>query len=152
MGEPVSAARIVERLDSARETGPSTWRAHCPACDSNSNCLSIRETDDGRVLLHCFRDQCEPAAIVEAIGVSMAELFPPRLDQHRYPPIRSLMPAREALALVDFELIVATLILEEALRERKFTRQQLERLRLCSSRINHARNKSCPARMPKGAA
>jgi hypothetical protein len=41
--------------------------------------LSIRETDDGLILVHCFGG-CETEAIVKAMGLTMRDLFP-KLDR-----------------------------------------------------------------------
>ncbi len=49
--------------------------AKCPAHDDRKNSLSIREGDDGRVLLHCFA-RCDVARIVAALGLTMRDLFP----------------------------------------------------------------------------
>lgn len=38
----------------ARQTGPGSYLGHCFAHEDRSPSLSIRETDAGRVLLHCF--------------------------------------------------------------------------------------------------
>jgi hypothetical protein len=148
----MSAAPIIARLDRVRESGPGTWRARCPACDSRSDCLSIRELDDGRVLMHCFRTQCEPGDILRALGLSVSELFPQRPNDHRYRPAKSLMPAREALALIDHEVTVATLIISDVLRDRTVTDERYDRLSQCYARIADARTKSCPARLSRGAA
>lgn len=47
-----AAARVLDRLDGVRPTGTGRWIAKCPAHPDRSPSLSIRETDDGRVLLH----------------------------------------------------------------------------------------------------
>ena len=51
------------------------WTARCPAHDDNRNSLSIGQGKGGRVLLHCHAG-CEVRAIVEAMGLRMADLFP----------------------------------------------------------------------------
>jgi hypothetical protein len=47
----------------------------CPAHDDNNPSLSISEGADGRVLIKCHAG-CEVEAVVEAIGLTMADLFP----------------------------------------------------------------------------
>lgn len=61
------------------------YTAMCPAHEDNRNSLSIGEGSDGKVLLKCHAG-CELAAICEAGGWSMADLFP--------------QPARGALNIV----------------------------------------------------
>lgn len=143
----MAAAILLDRLERVKQTGADRWRARCPAHDGKSLTLSIRETDDGRVLAHCFGG-CHITDVLAAVGLTVSELFPTRLGQH-IPPARSGMPAREALALVDHEVLVATLIVADLLKERRATTDQWQRLALCSSRISDARSMACPARVPK---
>jgi putative DNA primase/helicase len=64
-----------------RETGPGQYASRCPAHRGRRHNLSITRGDDGRILLQCHhRDeagrQCSPEAVVAALGLSMAALFP----------------------------------------------------------------------------
>lgn len=47
----------------------------CPAHEDSNPSLSVSEGDDGRALLHCHAG-CTPQAIVGALGLGMADLFP----------------------------------------------------------------------------
>ena len=51
------------------------WISRCPAHDDRNPSLSIRQGDDGRVLLHCHAG-CTPEQVVASIGMSMRDLFP----------------------------------------------------------------------------
>ena len=73
----MSASNIVEHLARVRRTGQASWSACCPAHEDKSPSLAVRETDDGRILLHCFGG-CSVDAIVGAIGLELSDLFPPR--------------------------------------------------------------------------
>jgi putative DNA primase/helicase len=66
--------QFIERLDTARETSAG-WIALCPAHDDTNPSLSIAESDDGRILVHCHAG-CRPEDIVAALGLTMANLFP----------------------------------------------------------------------------
>jgi hypothetical protein len=70
-------ARILDRLDGVRRSGRG-WIARCPAHADRSASLSLAAGDDGRVLLRCFAG-CSAAAVVHAIGLELADLFPERL-------------------------------------------------------------------------
>ncbi len=52
------------------------WRARCPAHDDRQPSLSISEGDDGRVLVNCHAG-CSPESICAAVGLTIADLFPP---------------------------------------------------------------------------
>ena len=76
---PVGA--LVARLESSgfdpRPTGPGAWESRCPAHNGSRHNLSINTGDDGRALIHCHHEPaCEPAKIMAAIGMTMADLFP----------------------------------------------------------------------------
>lgn len=51
-----------------------TWMAQCPAHDDRSASLSIKEANDGRVLLNCFAG-CEVTAICDSLGLLLSDLF-----------------------------------------------------------------------------
>lgn len=51
-----------------------TSRAQCPGHDSSGYTLSIRETDDGTALVHCFAN-CETRDVLDAIGLEPRDLF-----------------------------------------------------------------------------
>lgn len=73
-------------LDHGCRNKGASWQ--CPAHEDRSPSLSIREGDDGRVLVHCFAG-CSIEAICEALGWQMADLFP---DGRRWQPDPRLYP------------------------------------------------------------
>ena len=76
---------LLERLDGVRDRGGRQWYARCPAHNDNSPSLSIKETNDGTVLIHCFA-MCSPADIVAAIGIELADLFAEKLEPPKPEP------------------------------------------------------------------
>lgn len=70
-GSPVST--LLARLEAVKQAGGG-WIARCPAHTDTRPSLKIDTGDDGRALLHCYAG-CEPAAIVAAIGLTMADTF-----------------------------------------------------------------------------
>jgi len=73
----ITVQTLLSRLDGVRKTGRG-WVAKCPAHEDRSPSLSITEGNDGRVLLHCFAG-CRAADVAGAVGLQLADLFPPRL-------------------------------------------------------------------------
>jgi hypothetical protein len=65
--------RVVERLKDARVYN-GYLMALCPAHDDREPSLSLKEGDDGRVLIKCHAG-CTTENIVEAIGLEMHDLF-----------------------------------------------------------------------------
>ncbi len=64
---------VLSLLPDAKETGDG-WKTCCPAHEDTNPSLSIREGDDGRVLLYCFAG-CSLDAVCEAVGLKPADLF-----------------------------------------------------------------------------
>ena len=58
-------AKLIAEALGGRRVGPS-WMAHCPAHRDRTPSLSIRETDDGRVLVHCFAG-CSQHDVINAL-------------------------------------------------------------------------------------
>ena len=67
---------ILSRLQGVRPQGDQ-WEAQCPAHDDQRASLSVSRGADGRVLLHCHAG-CSPIQVVQALGLRMGALFPPR--------------------------------------------------------------------------
>ena len=102
----MSADEILSRLSGVKRTGAGRWIAKCPAHADGHASLSIRELDDGRVLLHDFAG-CSVAEILGAIGLDFGDLFPERLGHH-LPPERRPFAAADALRAVAFEGLVVS--------------------------------------------
>lgn len=75
--------QILTRFHQVKKVGQG-WSARCPGHDDSQNSLSIAEGQDGRVLLKCFAG-CDVGQIVQAVGLSMSNLFPDRTERGRYP-------------------------------------------------------------------
>jgi len=69
----MSAQEILDRLENVRGSG-GEWRSKCPSHGSNGQTLSIKELDDGRILMHCFAG-CSAGEIMESVGLTVSDLF-----------------------------------------------------------------------------
>ncbi|MGI8552810.1 MAG: hypothetical protein ACR2PL_18785, partial [Dehalococcoidia bacterium] len=67
-------ARVLDRLPDHRKSSTG-WAARCPAHEDHTASLTIGEGQNGRALLHCFAG-CRVDAITQAMGLSLADLFP----------------------------------------------------------------------------
>ena len=75
---------LLNRLQNVQKRGDQ-YKACCPVHESISrSSLSIRETEDGRILIHCFGG-CEPLEILRVCGLEMADLFTKRIDHNTTP-------------------------------------------------------------------
>jgi len=70
---------IRQRLE-LTETAEGQWEARCPAHDDNRPSLSVTVlTKSGIVGVYCHAG-CEPGDIVGALGLTLADLFPTRIE------------------------------------------------------------------------
>lgn len=100
----MTANSLISLLDKVKPTGKSRWQARCPAHTDKGPSLSIRELDDGRVLVHCFAG-CSVHEIVQAVGLELSDLFPPR-ESGNAKGERRPFAAADALRAVGFEALV----------------------------------------------
>lgn len=136
-----TAQPLLDRLDGVMKSG-NGWRARCPACDGRSRKLSIAESDC-RVLVHCFGG-CEAVAVLDAVGLTWADIMPPRTwpaspDERR----RARRAIREAGWAAALEVLhVESVVVLIAARELYFTGgievEDGKRLRLAVDRIGRA--------------
>lgn len=77
------AADFVSRLQGVRKSGAG-WEARCPAHEDRRQSLTVREAEDGKILVSCHAGEngrgCPPEAIVSALGLTVRDLFPDRSE------------------------------------------------------------------------
>ena len=72
---------LLSRLEKVKKTGQGKWVACCPAHNDKNPSLSVTETPDGTLLVKCWSG-CSAAAIVDSVGLTLSDLFPPRDNKH----------------------------------------------------------------------
>lgn len=144
----MSVAKLLDRLDGARQTGPGRWIAKCPAHEDRSPSLSIRELDDGRCLIHDFGG-CGTEAVLDALGLEMQVLFAERLagsgPAGGHTSTHSRVPARDLLEIVSEEVSVVSIIAADFFDKRSIREEDWRRLQTAANRIHRARD-YCHAR------
>lgn len=134
--------RALSQLDSVRKRQQGQWSARCPAHDDKGPSLSVRETPEGAVLLHCFAG-CEAGEIVGAMGLELHDLFPPRENHAQSPKkIANLLTAAQALELLAMESWLVAVALNNYLQGIALTPLDMARLRLAAGRINLLREQT----------
>jgi hypothetical protein len=97
---------LLLRLENVRGHG-SGYRANCPRGHSNAKqSLTIRETDDGTVLLKCHVG-CGAADVMQAIGLSVGDLF---VKRHRDRSPQARQAEQEALDRRSVKALAAELV------------------------------------------
>ena len=133
----MSAAQLLDRLHGVRATGVGRWIARCPAHEDRSPSLSVRETDDGTVLIKCFAG-CGAADVLAAIDLELRDLFPEQPADHRRRPSRAWLDARDVLGCLATEgqilAIAANGIVEGAI----ITAADADRIAKAAGRVRNA--------------
>jgi hypothetical protein len=117
---------VLPRLAQVKQSGKNRWMACCPAHEDSSPSLSIRATEDGRVLLHDFGG-CSVEEVLDALNLTMSDLFEGPLGHHFEPVYGGRFTANELLSSLAHETFVARLILEES-KESQLSKIAMDRL------------------------
>ena len=132
----MTADTLLSRLENVKRTGAGRWIARCPAHEDRRASLSIRELDDGRVLLHDFAG-CTVHEVLAAAGLEMSSLFPER-EVHQGKPERRPFPAADILRAVGFEATVVLCAATAMLAGEPLSTVDRDRLTLAAARIRAA--------------
>jgi hypothetical protein len=129
---------LLSRLTKVKGRNGS-WIACCPAHSDRNPSMTIRETEEGKILLHCFAG-CSVGEIAGAIGFDLTDLFPPKQDGYDYNQDRSRPRffASDLLKVMQFEATVVALAASTLAAGRPLSTEDLQRLRLAQSRITEA--------------
>ncbi len=111
---------IRERLQNVQENGHGCV-ARCPAHDDRHNSLSVREGDDGRVLLKCFAG-CDYRDVVAALDLQPCDLYPS--DGRSVRPTNCNRARRRIIATYDYHAADDTLLYQTVRYEPKDFRQR----------------------------
>ena len=129
---------LLMRLDGCRRSGVG-YIAKCPAHDDRAPSLTTRETDDGRILLHCFAG-CSPEAVLAAVGMTFHDIMPEPIGDY-IAPVRRSFDAASVLECVAKEAVVVQIYAAAMARGKSDgfpTEQDHDRLVLASARIHEA--------------
>ncbi|MEQ8857752.1 MAG: virulence-associated protein E [Pseudomonadales bacterium] len=127
--------QFLARLDGVKPRGKGQWYARCPAHEDRGPSLSVKETDDGRILIHCFAG-CGAADVVQAAGVELSDLFPEKLEPR--PATSPRWPARDLLFIIRDEATLCACVVGRLMQGHEFTTGELERVQMAVTRIHHA--------------
>ena len=130
--------QLLGRLERVKGRNGS-WTARCPAHADKGPSLAIRETDDGRILLHCFAG-CPVDNVVGAVGMDMTDLFPPSEKRRDYPVegkprLKPAFYASDLIRILAFEALVVSICAHDVRKGKKLSEEDNERLKVAQQRI-----------------
>lgn len=128
---------LINRLDKVKGRRGS-WTACCPAHPDKTPSLSVRETEDGRVLVHCFAG-CSVGEIVQAVGMDLSDLFPPKREwteqSQKAGRMKPRFYASDLMRIMSFEALVLVVAASDLSKGRKLSETDMERMKLSCERI-----------------
>ena len=130
------AEKFVQRLGKVKGRNGS-WTACCPAHDDKSPSLSIREGEDGRVLVHCFGG-CDVQEVLGAVGMDMSDLFPEKQERYEGQTSKQMKPAfyaTDLLRIAYFECLVVMIAAYDIRQGKKLSESDMDRLQVAQQRI-----------------
>jgi hypothetical protein len=133
----MSAGALLDRLDGVKRTGADRWIAKCPAHDDAHASLSVRELNDGRVLVHDFAG-CGVEDVLGSVGLTFDDLFPPRTDIHHVKGERRPFPAADVLRTLVTEISIIVIYVADIRAGRTPSHQDHARFLLACSRVSLA--------------
>ena len=142
---------LLDRLEGVQRSGRG-WRARCPACGGRSRKVSVSEADAGNVLVHCFGG-CSAGDVLQAVGLSLADLFPERLpadtpdDRRRRRQAAVEAQWGAALEMLEFEARIIRLAGQQLAAGRPLDPEDDARLAEAVRRVEDARTILRPYRV-----
>lgn len=126
--------KVLSRLKHKR-IGPGKYLAFAPTRSERTPSVSIKELEDGGLLLHDFGGD-STADILTAIGLNLADLFPERPSSHqaRRPVNRAFFPS-DVFEIARQEIGVAAIVAADLVKKREVTEQDYARLLEASVRL-----------------
>jgi hypothetical protein len=133
-GAPVSVTTLLSRLEAVRQTGRGRWIARCPAHSDRDPSLSIRELEDGRILVHDFGG-CGIEEVLGVVGLTFEALFPPRPLEHAPRERWRTLPS-DVFEIARLEIAVVAVIAADMRKECRISHEDLARLLVSVERLS----------------
>ena len=128
---------LLSHLAGVKRVADGRWIAKCPAHEDKRASMAIRELPDEKILLHCFAG-CSVNEIVSAVGLTLSDLFPEKLNPNGSKPERRPFSASDVLRAISLEAMIASLALSDLASGKPISKPDLERARLAASRLKTA--------------
>lgn len=131
---------ILSHLDGVRRQGRG-YVSRCPAHADKSPSLSLREGDDGRILIHCHAG-CTAAEVMGAIGMTLSDLFPGSGNSRRPLPAPgvSYSDLRKA---TELERSILFIVNADRARGKLVSAADTARAQIARQRLEAARRHGC---------
>jgi len=134
----MSINTLLSRLTETKRTGNGRYLACCPAHSDKHPSLNVRELDDGRILVKCFAG-CSVEEVLDAVGLEFDALFPEHAIGDHMPRERRPFNSSDVLAALNFEINIASIILDRMVNDKDITAGDWLRFKTAADRIRSAK-------------
>ena len=126
--------QLLPSLEKLRRTGDGKWLACCPAHNDKHPSLAIKQTDDGKILIHCFAG-CDVETIVSSLDLTLADLMPdnPSYKKGSKPPKFNKYELFDRLA---FEAIILSIAIRQLINKTPLNNEDQKRVLKAEQTIN----------------
>ncbi len=128
---------VLQHLSKVKKTSKG-YQAQCPAHADKSPSLSIKETADGRILLHCHAG-CTAEAVVASIGLKLSDLYHPATNTTRRPPPAPGISRTELHKAASFEKTILYFASCDISRGKTLNATDIARCDLARTRLKTAK-------------
>ena len=130
---------LLSRLHGVRQVKAQSWMSRCPAHNGDGRSLAVSVKEQGTILIHCFAHNCEAGDILAAVGMTVGDLFPDPIPEHRrtQSPRTHGLPAADVVTVLRHELAVVEVLMSD-LYAGTLDFAALDRAAVCAGRIRKA--------------
>lgn len=130
---------FLARLTRVRQSASGQWRASCPTAfhsrGDRSASLSIKEGDDGRILIHCPAG-CHAEFITAALGLTLADLFkePERVPGSAIARSPGYL-SKDVATVLAYDAVTASIALDHVASGYDFSADDLAQVKASAGRL-----------------
>jgi hypothetical protein len=130
---------LLSRLDRVRQVKAQSWMSRCPAHNGDGRSLAVSVKDEGTILIHCFAHGCEAGDILAAVGMTVGDLFPEPIPEHRRTqrPRTHGLPVTDVVTVLRHELAVVEVLMSDFYAG-TLDFAALDRAAVCAGRLRKA--------------
>lgn len=125
---------LLSRLQKVKRVGKDSHIACCPAHQDKSPSMTIREIEEGKILLHCFGG-CSVDEICRSIGITIADIMPDRQPDALRRPMTAPFNARDVLECIKNDAQLLALFISDVTQGKAITPQEAANAYKASCRI-----------------
>jgi hypothetical protein len=130
---------FISRLSKAKRTGNDSYIACCPAHADKSPSMTVREVEDGMLLVHCFAG-CGIDDIAGAIGFSISDLMPDKQPDELRKSRRIPFSPSDVLACAKNDAALLYVVMCDLDKGILLTEKQVKEAKKSAARIYSAAN------------